>query len=259
LGRLEGNVTIVTGGNGGIGEAIALKCAAEGAKVVVVGRNATKNANVLKKLEAIGVDNIVLEVDLRNEDEIKKLMDMAHKKYGRIDTLVNNAGIFGNTKDVPQFAKPFEQITGEEWDIIMSVNVRSLFFCCKHAAPIMKNQKSGSIINVSSTTAWLGAPMFLHYGASKGAVITMTKGLAISLAPFNIRVNTLCPGQVMTGSSLSMKKSEEDVEAGILGKQLLQTVTQPEDMAGAVVFLASDEGRMVTGQALGVNGGGFLH
>jgi NAD(P)-dependent dehydrogenase (short-subunit alcohol dehydrogenase family) len=123
----------------------------------------------------------------------------------------------------------------------------------------MKNQKSGSIINVSSTTAWLGAPMFLHYGASKGAVITMTKGLAISLAPFNVRVNTLCPGQVMTDSSLSMRKSKEEAEVVILGKQLLQTTTQPEDMTGAVVFLASNEGRMVTGQALGVNGGGFLH
>ena len=256
--RMKGNVTIVTGGNGGIGEAIVLKCGAEGAKVVIVGRNPQKNENVYKKLIDQGSEGMVIAADLTKEDECKAVMETVAEKYGRIDTLVNNAGIFGNTKDVPQFVKPFDQITEAEWDAIMNINVKGMFFCCKHVASYMKEQKSGCIVNISSTTAWLGAPMFLHYGTSKGAILTMTKGLAVSLAPFNVRVNTVCPGQVMTDSSMSMKSRREEVEEGIVGKQLLQVVTQPEDMAGIIVYLASEEGRIVTGQAIGVNGGGFL-
>lgn len=257
--RLNGNTVIVTGGNGGIGEGIAVKCAEEGANVVIVGRNAQKNDRVLARLQEFSGESTAIQADLNKEDEIKALMDTVVEKYGRIDTLVNNAGIFGNTKEIPQFNKPFEQITVEEWDTIMNVNVRAVFLCCKHAAPVMKAQKKGSIVNVSSTTAWLGAPMFLHYGTSKGALLTMTKGLAISLAPFNVRVNALCPGQVMTDSSASMRANREEVGEQIKGKQLLQIVTQPEDMAGIVIYLASDESRVVTGQAFGVNGGGFLH
>jgi len=257
--RLEGNVTIVTGGNGGIGEAIALKCAEEGAQVIIVGRNKEKNAKVLAKLQALGPNNMACTADLLNEAEVEALMETIHGKYGRIDTLVNNAGIFGNTKDVPQFIKPFDAITESEWDVIMAANVKAPFFCCKQVAKYMREQKSGSIVNVSSTVAWLGAPMFLHYGASKGALVSMTKGLAISLAPFNVRVNTVCPGQVFTDSSLSFNRNVESTENQILGKQLLQIVTQPEDIAGIVAYLASDESRLVTGQAFGINGGAFMH
>ena len=257
--RLQGHTIIVTGGNGGIGEGIAVKCAEEGANVVIVGRNAQKNDNVLTRLHGFSGEPTAIRADLNNESEIKNLMDAVVKKYGGINTLVNNAGIFGNTEDVPQFSKPFDEITVEEWDTVMRVNVRAVFLCCKHVAPVMKAQNKGSIVNVSSTIAWLGAPMFLHYGASKGALLTMTKGLAISLAPYNIRVNALCPGQVMTDSSVSMGANHEEVEAFIKGKQLLQIVTQPEDIAGMAVYLASDESRIVTGQAIGVNGGGFLH
>ena len=257
--RLEGNTVIVTGGNGGIGEAIAVRCAEEGANVAIVGRNANKNEKVLAKLRDYPGDSIAIQADLNNEDEIKGFMETVAKKYGRIDTLVNNAGIFGNNSDIPHFAKPFEEITVEEWDLVMRVNVRAVFLCCKHVSAVMKAQKKGSIINVSSTTAWLGAAPFLHYGASKGALLTMGKGLAISMAPFNVRVNTLCPGQVMTDSSISMNPVRKEVEAQIMGKQLLQIVTQPEDMAGIVIYLASDDSRMVTGQAFGVNGGAFMH
>jgi len=258
--RLSGNVVIITGGNGGIGEGIAIMCAEEGANVVIIGRNKEKNERVLSRLNIIGGGKpMAIQADLNNEEEIKGFISTVADEYGRIDTLVNNAGIFGNTKEIPQFAKPFEQITVEEWDMIMAMNVRAAFLCCKHVAPVMKAQNKGSIINVSSTTAWLGAPMFLHYGASKGALLTMTKGLAISLAPFNVRVNSLCPGQVMTDSSLSMKATREEVADQIKNKQLLQIATTPEDMGGIVVYLASDESRIVTGQAFGVNGGGFLH
>ena len=258
--RMKGNVTIVTGGNGGIGEAIAVKCAQEGAIVVVADLNAEKSERVQARIKEAGSEGMAVQADLTNEDEVKALMEKVQGAYGRIDTLVNNAGLFGNTKAIPQFAKPFDQITVEEWDTMMRVNVRGPFLCCKHVASVMKAQKSGSIINISSTTAWLGAPIFLHYGASKGALLTMTKGLAVSLAPFNVRVNALCPGQVMTDSSMTMtNKNREAAEEFIMGKQLLQTVTRPEDMAGIVIYLASDEGRMVTGQAIGVNGGGFLH
>jgi len=257
--RLQGNVVIITGGNGGIGEGIAVKCAEEGANVVIVDKDMSKSDAVQARLRAFSGEPMAIQADLCNEDEIKGFVDQVVKKFGRIDTLVNNAGIFGNTKDIPKFAKPFEDITVDEWDIMMKINVRAVFLCCKHVAPVMKAQKKGSIINVSSSTAWKGAPMFLHYGASKGAVMTMTKGLAISLAPFNVRVNTLCPGQVLTESSRSMKNNFAEVEAQMLNKQLLQTPTRPEDMGGLAVYLASDESRMMTGQAIAVNGGEFLH
>jgi NAD(P)-dependent dehydrogenase (short-subunit alcohol dehydrogenase family) len=257
--RLKGNVAIVTGGNGGIGEGIALGLASEGAKVAIVGRNETKNEKVLAKIHGLGAEGIALKVDLTKEDEVAELFKTVHDRYGRIDTLVNNAGVFGNTKDIPQFTKPFDEISEYEWDTIMAVNVKGVFFCCKHVAPYLREQRSGSIINISSTTAWLGTPMFLHYGTSKGALVSMTKGLAISLAPYNIRVNTVCPGQVFTDSSLSFGHDAQGVETQIMGKQLLQIVTQPEDMAHIVVYLASDESRIVTGQAFGINGGGFLH
>ena len=258
--RLKGNTMIITGGNGGIGEAMALTCAGEGANVVIVGRNRDKNERVCEKLKGIpGGEPMSIQANLKDEGEIKSMVSAVAQKYGRIDTLVNNAGIFGNTADVPNFMKPFDEITVEEWDTVMATNVRAAFLCCKHAAPVMRAQNKGSIINVASTTAWLGAPMFLHYGASKGALLTMTKGLAISLAPYNVRVNTLCPGQVMTDSCLSVSSSREEVAKSILGKQLLRIVTEPEDIAGIIVYLASDESRVVTGQAFGVNGGGFLH
>ncbi|MCL1846759.1 MAG: SDR family oxidoreductase [Coriobacteriia bacterium] len=260
--RLDGNVAVVTGGNGGIGEAIALKCAEEGASVVIVGRNEEKNARVLAKLEALeaqGTRHTALRADLTAETEVEALMGRIYEAYGRIDTLVNNAGIFGNTTEVPQFTKPFDEILEAEWDTIMTTNVKAPFFCCKHVARYMKEQRAGSIINVSSSTAWMGAPMFLHYGTAKGALIAMTKGLAVSLAPYNIRVNTICPGQVFTDSSLSFGFSAEATGDRIKDRQLLQTVTQPEDMAGIAVYLASEESRIVTGQAFGINGGSFLH
>ena len=257
--RLEGNVAIITGGNGGIGEAIALKCAEEGARVIIVGRNEEKNARVLAKLEALGPENMALKVDLAVEAEVEALMKRVYDTYGRIDTLVNNAGLFGNTKEIPQFLKPFDEITESEWDIIMSTNVKTPFFCSKHVAKYMREQQSGSIINIASIVAWVGAPMFLHYGASKGALVSMGKGLAISLAPFNIRVNTVCPGHLFTDSSLSLTHDVETTENQVLAKQLLKIVNRPEDISGIVIYLASGESRLVTGQSFGINGGAFLH
>jgi NAD(P)-dependent dehydrogenase (short-subunit alcohol dehydrogenase family) len=257
--RLLGNVVIVTGGNGGIGEGIALGCAREGAKVAIVGRNETKNKNVLGEIEALGAEGLAIQADLTKEIEVETLMRRVYEHWGRVDTLVNNAGIFGNTKDIPQFVKPFEELSEYEWDTVMATNVKGPFFCCKHVAQYMKAQKSGSIINVSSSTAWIAPPLFTHYVTSKGALLSMTKSLANALAPYNVRVNALCPGQVFTDSSLTMRNGADDVEAQITGKQLLKIVTQPEDMAGIVIYLASEESRVVTGQSFGINGGGFLH
>ena len=257
--RMKGNVTIVTGGNGGLGEAIAVKCAQEGAIVVIADLSDERSEKVQARLKEAGAQSMFIKADLTNEDEVKAVMEKVKSSYGRIDTLVNNAGLFGNTKAIPQFIKPFDQITVEEWDTMMRVNVRGPFLCCKHVSPIMKAQKSGVIINISSTTAWHGVPGFLHYSTSKGAILTMTKGLAKGLGPFQVRVNAICPGAVLTNSNISLAKNKEEVEANIAEKQLLHLVTKPEDIAGIIIYLASDEGRLVTGQAIGVNGGEYLH
>lgn len=255
---LKGKVVLITGGNGGIGEAMALRCAEEGASVAIAGRSEEKNARVLARIRDKGLEAMAIRADVTDEAEVKAMMDAVVGKYGRIDALVNNAGLFGNTGAVPEFIKPFDEITIEEWNTVMDINVLGVFLCCKHVSPIMKAQKSGSIVNVSSTTAWTGASRFLHYGASKGALLTMTMGMATALAPYNVRVNTLCPGKVMTDASLTMH-DRETVEEGILAMQPLKIVTQPEDMAGIIVYLASDDSRIVTGQSFGVNGGTYMH
>jgi len=258
--RLEGKIAIVTGSSGGLGEAIALNFAREGATVVAVARREDRIIDLVSRIEALGGKGLAYKADLLNEAEVEALMKTVHEKYGRIDALVNCAAVATNTKEIPQFIKPFEEITESEWDFLMASNIKTVFFCCKHVSPYMKEQEAGSIINISSTTAWIGAPLFLHYTTSRGAILSLTKGLANIFAPFKVRVNTVCPGQVLTESTISYNNgNKEATEKQILGKQPLQIVTQAEDISGIVVYLASDESRVTTGQAIGVNGGGFFH
>jgi 3-oxoacyl-[acyl-carrier protein] reductase len=177
-------------------------------------------------------------------------------RFGRIDILVNNAAAVGGL-EMPDFMKPMEQLTAEDWNKILNVNIKGVFLCCQAVIPYMKNQNKGTIVNIASTAGFNGVPAFLHYSTSKGGVITMTRGLATALGGFNINVNAVAPGAVMTETMRVLVNAE--AEKHFLANQLIKKSIQPEDIANAVVFLASDEAELITGQTLGVNAGEYLH
>ena len=177
------------------------------------------------------------------------------ERFGRIDILVNNAAVYGGIEN-KNFARPFEEITVEDWDKMMAVNVKGIFLCCKAVVPYMKKQGSGKIVNIASTVALKGVPTFLHYTASKGGVVSMTKALARALGENNINVNAVAPG--MTWTEATRTALEGQMSDGILASQVLKRLTRPEHIAGSVVFLASDDADQITGQILAVNAGEYI-
>jgi len=213
-------------------------------------------ASVVKEIQASGGDASWTKVDITIESQVVELMKKTADLYGRIDILVNNAAITGSL-EMPDFVKPIEQLTPGDWDKILGVNVKGTFLCCKAVIPYMKEQQGGSIVNIVSTTGFIGVPSFLHYSTSKGGLMTMTRGLARALGEFNIKVNAVAPGAVMTESTRAM--TSEEMEKKLIDSQLLKRSLQPDDIASAVLFLASDEASMITGQVLAVNGGEYLH
>jgi len=177
-------------------------------------------------------------------------------RFGRIDILVNNAAAIGGI-DNPEFVKPIDRLTSKDWDRYLNVNIKGTFLCCQAVMPYMKRQAKGSIVNIASTAGFNGSPAFLHYSTSKGGVMTMTRGLATALGDFNINVNAVSPGVVMTES---MRALSSGFDGGrIVASQIIKRSIQPDDIAAAVVFLASDEAAMITGQILAVNAGEYLH
>ena len=252
--RLENKVAIITGSARGLGRAFALRFAREGARVTVCDIHDC--APVAKEIKALGGEALALKIDITSE---KDTVDMARKtaeRFGRIDILVNNAAVVGGL-EVPDFMKPAEQLTAADWDKMLGVNVKGTYLCCKAVIPYMKKQGKGNIINISSTTGFYGATAFLHYSTSKAGIINMTRGLATALGEFNINVNSVAPGPVMTETMRVLVPQE--AEQHLLDRQLLKRPIQPEDIASAVLFLASDEASMITGQTLAVNAGEYLH
>jgi NAD(P)-dependent dehydrogenase (short-subunit alcohol dehydrogenase family) len=249
--RLKSKVAIVTGSARGLGRAFALRFAREGAKLTIC--DVLDCEPVAKEIEAIGGEVLALKTDVTSEKNTAEMVKKTVGRFGMIDILVNNAGVVGGE----DFVKPAEQLMVKDWDRILAVNIKGLFLCCKAVIPYMKKQGKGKIINIASTTAFTGAPAFLHYSTSKGGVITMTRGLATVLGDFNITVNAVAPGLVMT-EAMQATFSEEDSKQ-VVETQLIKRSIQPEDIAGAVVFLASDEADMITGQTLAVNAGEYLH
>jgi NAD(P)-dependent dehydrogenase (short-subunit alcohol dehydrogenase family) len=239
-----------------MGRVFALRLAREGAKVTVC--DVLDCEPVAREIESIGGEALALKTDVSNEIDTAMMARSTFERFGRIDILVNNAAVMASshnkTKEPP---KPVEQIMGSEWDRMMDVNIKGVFLCCKAVIPIMKQQGSGKIINIASTGAFIGLPKAVHYGATKGSVITMTKGLAAALGDFDITVNAVAPGLVMT-EVLQEAFTEERVKQ-IVNTQIIKKNIQPEDIAAAVVFLASDEANMITGQTLAVNAGEYLH
>jgi len=253
--RLENKVAIITGSARGMGRVFARRFAEEGAKLTVCDVLDCKP--VAEEIEAIGGEVLALKTDVTSEKDTAEMAQKTADRFGRIDVLVNNAAIIGSIEN-KDFKKPVEELTAEDWDRILAVNVKGVFLCSKAVIPYMKKQGRGKILNIASTVAFSGLPHFLHYSASKGSVVTMTRGLATALGEFNINVNAVAPGLIMT-EAMQATYSQEFFQQLVENGQLIHKSVQPGDVASAVVFLASDEADKITGQTLAVNAGEYLH
>ncbi|MDP2932182.1 MAG: 3-oxoacyl-ACP reductase family protein, partial [Chloroflexota bacterium] len=230
--RLKDKVAIVTGSGRGLGQAYAVRLAQEGAKVTVC--DVIDCSETAKAVEAAGGEVLALKTDVTSAASTVEMAQKTVKRFGRIDILVNNAAIYGGI-----VLKPFHEIDEKEWDKVMTVNVKGTWLCCKAVFPYMKQQGKGKIINISSSVHFKGVPFFLHYSASKGGVVAMTRALARELGQYNINVNSVAPGLTLTQAALDMRP-EQSI------KQYIDTLSikrgqQPDDLTGAIVFLASDD------------------
>lgn len=243
--KFKDKVVLVTGASRGIGKATALSFAKEGAKIIVNYNNSQKEANdVVKEISKMGSETIALKCDVSKEEEVKKMVSESIKKFGRIDILVNNAGI---VFDIPLFEK-----TVEQWNKTLGVNLIGIYLCSKYAAPYLKKQKTGIIVNISSTNGidTLGTES-ADYDASKSGVISLTRNLATELAP-DVRVNCIAPGWVNTDINKNLPK---DYVAEETEHILMKRFGKPEEIAKAALFLASDDASFITGTTLVVDGG----
>jgi NAD(P)-dependent dehydrogenase (short-subunit alcohol dehydrogenase family) len=251
MGRIEDKVAIVTGGALGIGKATCLLLAKEGTRVAVTDILDKEGEKVAKQIKKDGGVALFWHLDVSNEKEVQNVFADIHNKFGKIHILVNNAGIAG-------VSKPTHEITEEEWDKVMAVNVKGVFFCTKHVIPYMKKAGSGSIINLSSIYGIVSAPDVPPYHASKGAVRIMTKTDAFLYAKDKIRVNSVHPGFIWTPMVETYAKSQGNVEE--VRKMLdnlhpIGHVGEPDDIAYGILYLASDESKFVTGSELVIDGG----
>jgi NAD(P)-dependent dehydrogenase (short-subunit alcohol dehydrogenase family) len=253
--RLKGKVAIVTGSARGMGRVFALRFAKEGAKLTVC--DVLDCQPVAEEIKAAGGEALALKTDVTSEKDAAGMAKKTFDRFGRIDILVNNAAVIG-TIETKDFVKPVEEIVSADWDRILAVNIKGVFLCSKAVIPYMKKQGGGKIVNMASTVAFSGLPHFIHYSTSKGGVVTMTRGLARALGEFNINVNAVAPGLIMT-EAMQGAYTPEFYRELVATKQLIHKNVEPEDVASAVLFMASDEADKITGQTLAVNAGEYLH
>lgn len=245
---LSGKTAIVTGGNGGIGLGIALGLAEAGAAVAVVGRNAEKTREAVATIESrAGARALALVADLSHPENVERAITEAGDHFGRIDVLFNNAGI--NIRRAPQ------EFTLEEWHQVMDANVTSAFLASKAVYPWMKRQGGGKIINTGSMTSVLGSSFAAAYATSKGAIVQLTKSLALAWAADDIQVNAILPGWFDTEMTIAAREQIPGLHERVLSRIAKGRWAKPEDMAGAAVFLASRASDYITGVALPVDGG----
>ena len=271
--RLDDKVAIVTGGGGGLGEGICLCLAREGAHVVVSDVDLGLAKKVAAKVKGIGQKSLAIQTDVRIADQCQNLIDMSLKEMGRIDILVCNAGVLGIGSLMDSTEPPsLENLSEEDWDQTIDVNLKGVFLCNRAVAPYFKRQKKGKIINIASIGGRRGLPYVPHYCASKAGVIVLTQGIAVQLAPFNVNVNTICPGVIWTPMweklAKMLSKSYPPFK-GMTPDEVFKTRVQstiplgkpqtPEGIGKAVVFLASEEANEITAQAINVDGGAVFN
>lgn len=248
--KLQNKVALITGGGTGIGRACAVLFAQEGAKVALVGRRAEPLQEAAGQIQRAGGIALSLPTDVTNEEDVKRMTETVFNEWGRIDVLVNSAGTSAKGSVL--------ETSVEEFDRVMASNVRGTFLTCKYVMPHMLRQRSGSIINIASMFGMVGVPQRVAYATSKGAVINMTRAMAMDHAADGVRVNCLAPGWVATELSLHMISLEPDPAAALQARQTMHPIPRggkPEEVAAAALYLASDEAQWVTGVCLPVDGG----
>ena len=250
--RLKDQVAIITGGGQGLGRAFALAFAAEGARIVIAERNEERGAAVAAEIEAAGGQALALGTDVASEPSTQAMATAALERWGRIDILLNNAAIFSTIK-----MRPFDQIPVQEWDDLMAVNVRGVWLCCKAVAPAMREQRRGKIINIASVVFDLGRANYLHYVASKGAVIGITRGIATELGDYGVNVNAISPSSTQT--EVPRETVTREGAVAFAQTQTIKRVQAPADLVGTAVFLASSDSDFITGQTINVDGGLRYH
>ena len=248
MGRLDGKVAIVTGAAQGIGRAIADGLAAEGARIVVADLKGAEEA------AARYPGGVGLTVDVASEADTERMAAETVARCGRIDVLVNNAGLYATLK-----MRPFDEIPVDEWRRVMDVNVLSMFLTARAVVPRMRESgDGGSIVNISSGTPFRGVPMLLHYVTSKGAIVALTRALAKELGG-DVRVNCVAPGFTISDGVQQNPEVGAALQAASVAARTIKRDQQPEDVVGAVVYLACAESSFVTGQTVVIDGGQYFH
>lgn len=244
--NLDGQIALVTGAGRGIGYACAMALAQAGADVAVTGQDATRLATVVSDIESLGRQSVAFTADLRDVTKIGALIGEVEAALGAVDILVNNAG---NNQVEPSF-----DVSVATWDRIMDVNLRAPFFLAAAAAKGMVARGRGKIINIASEAGINGLAGHAAYGASKGGLVMLTKDLAVEWGAHNVQVNAVCPGATWTGMT-SPAMADPETRASIVGRGVAGRICNPEEVAAAVVYLASKEADMVVGHALSIDGG----
>jgi NAD(P)-dependent dehydrogenase (short-subunit alcohol dehydrogenase family) len=245
--RLDGKVAVVTGGGGGLGRLAAHAFAAAGADVVVVGRTAASLEAAADAVRSSGRRAAAIVADVTRSADVNRMVERAVGEFGRIDILLNNAGVTS--------PKTVVELTDEDWHRIMDTSATGAFYCARAVAPVMMRQREGAIISMGSILSARGMANRTAYSAAKAAVANLTRALALELGPHGIRVNAIAPTVIVTDLNRELVRTQPRLYQAVLDRTPLGRLGEPEDIAGALVFLASPAARFVTGQTLFVDGG----